>query len=151
MKAIVAILLIALPMLGQTRHQFSQKYGSPQVNVYKVRPSIIMPIKFAGASFWKDDACEAVIKPGATAISNADSSATMPAALVLEIIDEVVPITQRGKLVEEFSVNGGCTGMQIGVYEHVIINRVTRCEAAGGGTYQASIKWKTGWCADDKP
>ena|SRR6185503_14945171 len=86
----------------------------------------------------------------ATRFSKEVSTETFASDLALEIIDEVVPIAQRGKLTNELSVNGGCSGMAIRIYEQVVISRVTRCAAAGGGTSQAFIKWKAVWCEDKK-
>jgi len=150
MKAIIAIFLMVLPVVSQTNSDFRQRYQSPKVGSYVVRPNIIMSVRFADESLWKGYACEAVIKPEATTSSSEVSSETFASESALEIIDEVVPIAQRGKLINALSVNGGCTGMRISMYEQVVINRVTRCEAAGGGTYQASIKWKAVWCEDKK-
>ena len=150
MKAILAILLIVLPVVAQTNSDFRQRYQSSEVGTYVVRPNIIMSVKFADEFLWKDYACEAVIKHEATTTSNEVSPITFSSESALEIIDEVVPIAQRGKLINELSVNGGCTGMRISMYERVIINRVTRCETAGGGTYQVSIKWKATWCEGKK-
>lgn len=150
MKAVLAIFLIVLPIMAQRNSDFRQRYQSPKVGIYVARPNIIMSVRFADESLWKDYACEAVIKPEATTTSSEVSSKTFASELALEIINEVVPIAQRGKHINELSVNGGCTGMRISMYEQVIINRVTRCEAAGGGTYQASIKWKAAWCEGKK-
>jgi hypothetical protein len=150
MKIILAILLIAMPTVAQTRSEFRQRYESPKVGIYVVRPGVIMSVKFGNESLWKDYACEAIIKPKSSLTPNADSSETMSAELVSEIIDEVVAVAQRGKLINELSVNGGCNGWRISIYENVTISRATRCTQQGGGTYQASIKWKAVWCKNNK-
>ena len=150
MKILLAIILLTLPAMAQTRDEFRQKYKSPEVGDYVVRPSVVMSVKFADEPLWKDYACEAIIKHESTTTSSIGNSETMSSELVSEIIDDVVPIERRGRHVNELSVNGGCTGMRISMYEHVVINRVTRCKEAGGGTYRASIKWKATWCEDKK-
>ena|SRR4029079_3732850 len=150
MKIIIALLWMVLPVVSQTSSDFRQRYQSPKVGTYVVRPNIIMSVKSADEPLWNDYACEAVIKPEATRFSKEVSTETFASDLALEIIDEVVPIAQRGKLTNELSVNGGCSGMAIRIYEQVVISRVTRCAAAGGGTSQAFIKWKAVWCEDKK-
>ncbi|MGI8564961.1 MAG: hypothetical protein ACR2LZ_00615 [Pyrinomonadaceae bacterium] len=150
MKVILAMLLIVLPVAAQERNRLHQRYKSPERDVYVVRPRIVMSVKFANEPLWKDYACEAVIKPEHTVTSNIGDRETMPSELVLEVIDEVTPVAQRGRLINEMNVNGGCTGILISNYGQVSIVRVTRCKQAGGGTYQASIRWKPSWCEDKK-
>ena len=149
MKAAIAVILMVLPVVSQTNGDFLQRYQSPKKGTYVVRPNIIMSVKFGDDSSAKD-VCRAVIEPETTASSNEVGSEIFPSELALEIIDEVAPITQRGKLINSVSFNGGCTGMKADLYEEVTINHVTRCDAAGGGTYRATIKWKTNWCEDKK-
>ena len=150
MKITLTLLLFALPVLAQTRVEFRRKYESPKPDTYLVRQGIIMSVKFAAAPLWKDYACEAVIKPEKTTPSHAGKSEVMPSESVAQIIDEVIPVEQRGKLSNQLRVNGGCTGMELSIYENVLISRATRCKQQGGGTYQAWIKWKAIRCEDNK-
>ena len=150
MKVALALLLLALPALAQTRTELRQRYESPKADIYLVRQGIIMSVKFAASPLWKNYACEITIKPKNTAASNAGGSEVMSSELVEQIIDEVIPIEPRGKLINQLSVNGGCNGLSISIYENVIVSRATRCQQQGGGTYQAWAKWKAVWCEDNK-
>jgi hypothetical protein len=150
MKITLTLLLLALPLLAQTRTEFRQKYESPKADTYQVRRGIIMSVKFAAAPLWKNYACEAIVKPENTTASKPDVPEVMAAESVEQIIDEVIPVEERGRLVNQMSVNGGCTGLRISIYENVTISRATRCKQRGGGTYQAWIRWKAIWCEDNK-
>ena len=150
MKIVLALLLLALPALAQTRTEFRQRYESPKADIYLVRQGIIMSVKFAASPLWKDYACEATIKPKNTAASKAGDSEVMSSELLEQLIAEVMPIERRGKLINQLSVNGGCNGLSISIYENVTVSHVTRCKQRGGGTYQAWIKWKAVWCEDNK-
>ncbi|HEX8177977.1 MAG TPA: hypothetical protein VF525_00395 [Pyrinomonadaceae bacterium] len=150
MKITLTLLLLALPVSAQTRTEFRRKYESPKADTYLVRQGIIMSVKFAAAPLWKNYACEAIVKPENTTASKPDVPEVMAAESVEQIIDEVIPVEERGRLVNQMSVNGGCTGLRISIYENVTISRATRCKQRGGGTYQAWIRWKAIWCEDNK-
>jgi hypothetical protein len=159
MKIILFILLMMAPVAAQTRNEFHQKYDSTESspyhqlaksNIYVVRPSIIMSVDFSDQPLWKDYACQAIIKPETTSDSSEHKVETISSKLALEIIDEIVPEVQRGKLIDQLRINGGCTGIRIDIYENMTIGRTTRCEVQGGGTYQASIQWNSSWCKDNK-
>lgn len=149
-KITLALLLSMLPVLAQTRPEFRQKYESPKADTYLVRQGIIMSIKFAATPLWRNYPCEATIKPEKASALNAISSEVMSPELVEQIIDEVIPIEQRGKLINQLIVNGGCNGFKISIYENVTISQATRCKEQGGGTYQGSIKWQSMWCEDKR-
>lgn len=150
MKITLALLLLTLPVLAQTKTEFRQKYESPKADTYLVRQGIIMSVKFAATPLWRNYPCEATIKPEKVTALNAKSSEVMSPELVEQIINEVIPLEQRGKLINQLMVNGGCTGVNISIYENVTISRTTRCKEQGGGTYQGWIKWQSMWCEDKR-
>ncbi len=150
MKITLALLLLTLPVLAQTRTEFRQKYESSKADTYLVRQGIIMSVKFAATPLWRNYPCEATIKPERTTALSANSSEVMAPELVEQIIDEVIPLEQRGKLINQLIVNGGCNGFKISIYENVTISRATRCKQQGGGTYQGLIKWQAMWCEDKR-
>ena len=147
MKIILFILLVVCSVSAQTRSEFLQRYESPEIGIYILRPGIFMSVDFSVDTLWKDYACEAVIKHQIDETSSANNYETISSKLAVEIIDEVVPEAQRGKLIFQWQLTAGCNSAQMSEYENVEIRRTTRCKAR---TYQAFIKWKSPWCKYDK-
>ena len=150
MKMILFIFLAAGSVLAQTRSEFRERCESPEIGIYIVRPGIIMSVDFSVDPLGNDHACEAVIKSQIDETANANHKETISSKLAVEIIDELVPEEQRGKVIFGWQLSAGCNGAQMREYETVEIMRKTRCEARGGGIYEALIKWKSPWCKYDK-
>jgi len=95
---VFCVVVIATSVLAQTSNDLEQKYGRRDNHLvrrlgYKVRPGIIMTVSFAR----DEQVCEAVIEPQRVSESGIDDGRRMPAAVAEEIINEVVPVGQRGK------------------------------------------------------
>jgi hypothetical protein len=123
-----AMALLVLPVTPQTSQELRQRYGNPDAERYVVRPGIVMTVAFA-----KDgQPCEMVIEPWHSVVPNDTSPKLMPSDKVTEIIDEVLPLTQRGKLLRDISFTGGCNLIRTADYETVTITRTIRCKPDGG-------------------
>jgi hypothetical protein len=144
MKGFSLIFITALVAVAQSPDTLKQKYGSPNANgLYTVRPGIGLELTSDRVGQPK----AMTIKPLETESSTPRSSQktgmkVMPKNTALEILDEVLPATQRGKKIAAFSAEYGCTSVDQDQYENITIDIVNRCDQQGGGTYSVNIRWK---------
>lgn len=139
-----AFMIVVIGM-AQTRHEFKQKYGSPDAKGrYIVRPNIGLSIEYKQGQ----NPSEIVIKPldsDTTDISNSEKESSrkvMPSDEAKEVLDELVPVAKRGEKGLVANISHGCTSGDHTEYEQVTIDIVKRCERRGGGTYSISVRWK---------
>lgn len=136
--------------------QMSQlKHGRPSVERYLVRPNILMTIRFTKQGL----PCDAVLEPVPSSTPNEGQSEHPPegdymlTAEVIKLINELVPLEKRGKMLNEASQNGGdsdmklhhpgCWGAYFAFYENVSFMCSTWC---WGGTFSATIHWGRSTC-----
>jgi len=138
-----AMALLVLPVTPQTSQELRQRYGNPDAERYVVRPGIVMTVAVA-----KDgQPCEMIIEPLHSLVSNDTSLKLMPSDKVTEILDEVLPLTQRGKLLRDISFTGGCNLIRTADYETVTITRTIRCTPdVGVWESPMQIRFKTSRC-----
>jgi hypothetical protein len=95
---VFCLVIMGMPVLAQTSNDLERKYGRQDNHFvrrigYKVRPGIIMTV-----SFTKDNqVCEAVIEPQRASESGIDYERRMSTMAAEEIVNEIVPVEQRGK------------------------------------------------------
>jgi len=153
LKALLVMLLIAAPSLAQTAAELRQKYGEPEIlsrkssqiliERYMVRGSITMTVKFGGRS---GRACELRIEPRRTRIQNSKRVDVMSEFEAEQVIKELAPMEERGRLIKSSNAEFGCSTVDFGDYERVMIAVTRRCAAQGGGTYSVKIRWKDTVC-----
>lgn len=95
------------------------------------RPGVTMT-----ASFTEDGrVCEMMIEPQ----SKVTSSKKLD-----RVIDELVPVHQRGRLIRDITFSGGCTSNHTTDYEHVMISRTVTCIPQSGkpsATLRKTLRW----------
>lgn len=132
----LVILFTFAPSLAQTIDNLQKKYGSPDhKGRYVARPGVVVytaPGKVG-------DARKIVVE--AQSVSTLDRAKPMSPDTVNEILGEIVPVSQRGKLIRSLSLSGGCTSKSAEEYERISITRLITC-ASGGGVTSAEIQWK---------
>jgi hypothetical protein len=76
---------------GQTSASLEAKYGPP-IKAYEIRPGVLMTVDYA------DDgrACQMVIERRHTTKEGVNLDSTLSVRLVKELIDELVPVAERG-------------------------------------------------------
>jgi hypothetical protein len=162
---IVIVCSAAISASAQTPAELRARYGEPQmseikdnrpdVERYLVRPNILMTIRYTK----QGKPCEAVIEPVPSSTpkegrgEHAPEGDYMSTAEVIKLINELVPIEQRGKKIGEGSMNGGdpqmklhhpgCWGAYFANYGNVTITCSTWC---WGGTFSATIHWGRASC-----
>jgi hypothetical protein len=104
MKAIILLLLICTSALPQTQGSLRAKYGRPVAETFKVRPGIIVTVTYSSTG----RAHEMIIAPELPDTPIKSSTATIDNGLVREIIDELVPLKERGKYLMGTFLNITC-------------------------------------------
>jgi hypothetical protein len=134
---IAAMLLLTglnLKVTAQTPEEFKQRYGAPQSGLYTVRAGIGARIAFDAAR----QASEIEVAPFR---SDAPLSA-MSATEAVKILDELMPLARRGKLVTRGKFAASCAMAHFEDYENASITWTDRCESQGGGVYRLNIRRK---------
>ena len=104
LRILPRLLLVLFPILAvaQTAEGFTARYGYPDVEKFLTRPEIVLTAKYA------EDyaACEMLI-------GGRDSEQPMATAAVSEIIDELIPLWQRGILLDHSIESMGAAEHQV--------------------------------------
>ena len=139
---VVILWLIAAPVMAQTSTELRKRYGEPQSETYQVRPGIVLSVFYTKSG----QLCRMEISPQRQKVRLGLAAEVMPSDEVLRIIDELIPIDQRGRSIRKVTDTSGCNENLIAEYEKVIVSLSNRCQAQGGGTYSAIIEWKEAKC-----
>ena len=126
---------------AQTANEMRQKYDSPDdKGHYLVRPEIGMSVSFA-----KDgQACKVLIKSLPHMGREESFSEGLDSEMVSQIIDELVPISMRGRPGRKISFSGRIT---VTDYENVEIRRTIVSKSdSSKGEHAAEIVWKKRDC-----
>ncbi|HEY6803200.1 MAG TPA: hypothetical protein VI306_06440 [Pyrinomonadaceae bacterium] len=125
---------LSVSVAAQTPEELQQRYGNPQLGVYKIREAITAKVTFDK----NNQAVEIVVEP----LQSNDSPVAMPAATAAEILNEIMPTSQRGKFLKKGAFAASCISVQTEDYARVSIAQTTRCDSQGGGVYQLNIRRK---------
>ena len=88
----LTILTVAVAAWGQTAADLAAKY--PSVSAYEVRPGILMTAKYAADG----QICEMVLEPRHyQSGNNVDLETVLPAEQERQVLDELVPASERGE------------------------------------------------------
>jgi hypothetical protein len=125
MKQLIALLLCCSPIAAQSIDDFAHRYGRPISLTYEVRPGIFATINSTNAG----EVCQMFISPQLTSETlDYPSTKTMKSDQLTEIINELVPVKDRGRGTLNSFVNimclplNNCAGATDN-YEHVRIFR----------------------------
>jgi hypothetical protein len=136
---IIAFLFIAaLTEQAQSSNELRAKYGSA-MEAYEIRPHILMTVKYT------EDAQvnEYVIEGRHTSKDGVRGDSLMSQETARQIIDEVVPMSQRGRYISSLQFTSGCNGLRNEVYEWVEIQTSHICESSNGNSVASIIiRWK---------
>lgn len=144
-SSLAALLLFARPQ----NDKFS-RYKS--VEAYEVRPGILMLPQYTRDG----QVCEITLEKNHYSNGTAYLDSTIPRETFIELADELVPQTERGKQTMNFgkeymSAYGGNGVVTFADYENVSIEiSGLASPAASAGDIVAVIKWKKRTCATPK-
>jgi len=136
-------LLTSVLALSQTKGELRTKYGPPDDSGrYVVRPGIGMSVRVDEAGVVRD----VTIRPIESAASSTDrrskNALVMKSDLARAILDEVAPVSRRGRYKTTGNAEFGCTSVDHNEYENATISITNRCDQQGGGTYSLRVHWK---------
>jgi hypothetical protein len=119
-----AHLLLFLFMAGigasaQTAGSLAVRYCTHDVERFRVRPGITLTARYAGDR----TVCEMVIEPIRSIIPRDEPAKYMRPEDMTEILDEVLPEGDRGKLLLGAVTKSGCNDRETRDYENVTIHR----------------------------
>lgn len=149
--AVFFILAFVLPILGQTENEIIAKY--PQISTYAVRPGILLFAKYTEDG----QVCEMVIEKQHYSPGNVDLGSTIPRELFNQIIDELVPIADRGAPTKQYMRDNsessitGTTEETESDYEKISIKIYGGTTSCVSGDVVATIRWKQRICMDSIP
>lgn len=143
MRVMAMMLLTCVVAAGQTSNGLRQKYGAPISETFKVRPNTIVTVTHAKTG----EVCEMFIAPQLPSTPIKSTGAVLKSKGLNEVIEELVPASQRGKLLMGSFLNLTClpnndcagTGED---YERVYIYRNGGIDAHR----YATIQWKGSAC-----
>jgi hypothetical protein len=126
--------------VAQTSGEFHQKYGLPDdKGRFIVRPGIGLTVKFAQDK----QPSEAVVRPlSSPAVPARGTAELMSPKIAKEIIDELVPVSGRGRYRSTTNVAVGGLEINDVKYERVTISTVHLGNEQEPGIYSITIQWK---------
>ena len=105
MKALFAILFICISANAQSQEELHKRYGTPISETLSIRPGVFVTVSYAETGA----VCEMIIHPQQlTSDLNSPITETMQSTTLTEVIDELVPKSQRGKLIMGTFLNIVC-------------------------------------------
>lgn len=134
-----AALLFVANIVNPTQ-EFQSRYK--RVESYKIRPGVLATPKYSG----RRELCEIFIEKRHLQGDTVEMAPTMPRNLVLEMIDELLPRPERGKLTMQLvgsdyiDEKDGATAVTFAEYERVSI-QIYRATSGTEDT-AAMITWK---------
>jgi hypothetical protein len=111
--------LIATASVAQTAGELTARYGNPDAERFVSRPGISLMASYSE----NGTACELMIEPEHSIKQPADKEQSMATHTVTEIIDELIPQSERGVLLHYFIENMGAAEHQVAEYQNVTISR----------------------------
>ena len=135
----VVLFFLSGSVLAQSADDLKLSYGPP-VSVFEIRPGIMMNVRFDKSG----QASELRIQRYAVTDSTVYLDTGIPPSVSNEIIDELVPVAERGvkgKFSGLMLIVGG-VGTSTDDYENVAITYYTSQAKECGGLLAILIKWK---------
>jgi hypothetical protein len=130
------VILLPLPGFAQTATELRQKYKvSSRIESYDVRPGII-----ATVSYGEDGKVATILlTPPMAYNENGIPKNEMPVKVVEEVLNELVPMSRRGEVCEDYGFFGSAVALNRRIdYENVSISSITRGDVAAR---QVLIEW----------
>jgi hypothetical protein len=131
---------------GQIAADISAKY--PVVNAYEVRPGILMTAKYTK----EGQVCEMALEKRHKTSERIDLGSTISRELIRQLVDELVPMNERGKPTKQYLRNNsestitGNVEVTESEFENVFIEIVGSVSPEASGDVVATIHWKKRTC-----
>ena len=130
---------------AQSANELRARYGSP-LEAYEIRPHILMTVKSGDGG----QICQYVVEARHTFQDKVTDESLMSDKTALELIDELVPVSLRGRSLGESIIISSCLGVVIKTYERVEIRKYVACSSNGeDGIDSIVIEWRKWECRKD--
>ena len=140
---LLALVLFAIICAAQTADDFPARYGHPDAEKFRVRPEITLTVRYGE----DDAACEMLIEPSNSDRSHSNKELSMATNTVSEVIDELIPLWQRGLLLNFGTENMGAAEVLDAEYQNVTISQFfVRYLPSGHDEESATIVRKDALC-----
>ena len=127
---------------AQTCESLLRNYGHPQEGGYVIRPGLVLKARFANDGHF----CRIDIQPKSAEVEGGGPSGVMSSEIAEELVNEVLPVPERGKLITNGVTKSSCLSVQWFLYQQVSVSFSNRCEEQGAGTFQISIVSQAAQC-----
>ncbi len=122
---VTQIFWLALPFLvftfGQNANSLHNAYGNPTREELSVRQGISVTVQYG-----RDlQVCEMRIHPTTVSLLLKEPETLMMPELVTDIIDELVPVKERGEAGVRYDTASGCNVYSVEKFDHVTISRAS--------------------------
>ncbi len=113
--------LAALLANPESSRELHSRYGEPDIERFVVRPGVRLTVEYGSDG----QACQMMIEGQKMLIEKEQPPKGMSPDMVSGILDEVAPLSIRGKEVGNAMESMGCSEVRIEEYENVWISRST--------------------------
>jgi hypothetical protein len=142
---VIAIGFCFISVNAQTANELSAKYGAAR-DSYEIRPGIFVTVKFAADG----RACEMLlekrhVRTSPKIVIDLDHTYLSPEE-EKPIIEELVPLSTRGKQTSSGAFGSGIGTSTFEEYENVVIEYLRRYLAGKEVTAVVDIRWKNRGC-----
>lgn len=143
--SILFILIFFVSFISaQTSKDFDDKYE--KIKVYKIRPDIIMTSNFND----QGQVCVSKIEKYSGNEETVHLNVTFSSFEIKEILNEIIPESQRGNLIDKSSFSMRYIGGEIYFYKNVTITYYQRGqEETDTNIITVKIEWKNNACKND--
>ena len=137
-------LFATITTAAQTTSDLTARYGDPDAEQFVVRPGIMVMARYAEDR----TACEMLIEPKHSIQRPNDKEQSMAPRTVSRIIDELIPESERGVLLDRISESMGAPEYQVAYYQNVTIGQhFARNLATNHDETSATVVRKDGPCS----
>lgn len=117
----LVLLCLSCFSFGQTSQQLRSRYGQPDVERFIVRPNVRAAVEYGADGA----ACQVVIQPDRTLVPMEQPIKYLRPETVTAVLEEIVPVSGRGRKLGTLYENMGCAHGEEAEYENVVISRDT--------------------------
>jgi hypothetical protein len=141
--AVSSLFVVLATVSAQTPSTLREKYGpADEKGRYTVRPGIGLEAKFDAEGSLAEMTVKLLDDETSPNSTKRQRPNAMRRHIALEVLDEIAPVSKRGKRTAAFLEERGCYSLETIEYENATTKVANRCEQQGGGTYSVHVVWK---------
>jgi hypothetical protein len=106
-------------LLTPSSQELRHRYGEPDVERFIARPGIGLTVEYGSDHL----TCQLLIEPPQSFVHQDEQAKLMSSDAVSQVLEEIVPLTSRGKEISSVISQSGCNVARITEYESVSIMR----------------------------